>query len=76
LRIVYSNAYFIVCMDACKEWIDGVLSRNGHVVCYKTINLKEHERIYATHDLEFLAIVHSLKMWWHNLMGKIFELRT
>jgi hypothetical protein len=38
--------------------------------------LKEHERLYATHDLELAAIVHALKMWRHYLMGKIFELRT
>jgi hypothetical protein len=32
LRIVGSNADFVVCTDACKEGIDGVLSQNGHVV--------------------------------------------
>jgi hypothetical protein len=38
--------------------------------------LKDHERHYETHDLELAAIVHSLKMWMHYLIGKIFELRT
>jgi hypothetical protein len=38
--------------------------------------LKEHERIYATHDLELEAIVHALKKWRHYLMGNRFELRT
>jgi hypothetical protein len=38
--------------------------------------LKEHERIYTTHDLDLAAIVHSLKMWWNYLMDKIFEMRT
>jgi hypothetical protein len=38
--------------------------------------LKEHERHYATHDLELEAIVHALKMWKHYLMGKRFALRT
>jgi hypothetical protein len=37
--------------------------------------LKEHERLYATHNLELAAIVHALKKWRHNLMGKRFELR-
>ena len=37
--------------------------------------MKEHERNYATHDLEFASIVHALKMWRHELMGRIFELR-
>ena len=38
--------------------------------------MKEHERIYATHDLELAAIVHALKMWRNYLMGKRFELKT
>jgi hypothetical protein len=38
--------------------------------------LKEHERHYATHDLELAAIVHALRKWRHYLMGKSFELRT
>jgi hypothetical protein len=46
------------------------------VVCYESRKLKEHERLYATHDLELVAIVHALKMWRHHLIGKIFELRT
>jgi hypothetical protein len=75
LRIVDLDAEFIVCMNACKEGLDGVLSQNGHVVCYESRNLKEHERLYATHDLELATIVHALKMWRHYLMAKIFEMR-
>jgi hypothetical protein len=63
LRIVDPDADFVVCMDACKEGLGGVLSQNGHVVCYESRKLKEHERLYATHDLELAAIVHALKMW-------------
>jgi hypothetical protein len=46
------------------------------VICYESRKLKEHERHYATHDLELTTIVHALKMWRHYLMGKIFKLRT
>jgi len=49
---------------------------NGHVVCYESRKLKEHERHYATHDLESASIMHALKMWRHYLVGKRFELRT
>jgi hypothetical protein len=38
--------------------------------------LKEHERNYATHDLELVAIVHALNKWMHYLMGRCFKLRT
>ena len=37
--------------------------------------MKEHEKKYATHDLELVAIVNALKMWRLYLMGRIFEIR-
>jgi hypothetical protein len=76
LRIANPNEYFVVCMDACKEGLGGVLSHNGFVICYESRKLKEHERNYANHDLELAAIVHTLKKWRHYLMGRRFELRT
>jgi hypothetical protein len=76
LRIADPNADFIVCTDACKEGLGGVLSQNGFVICYESRKLKEHEKNYATHDLELAAIVHALKKWRHYLMGRRFELRT
>jgi hypothetical protein len=75
LKIVDPEEDFIVCIDACKEGIDGVLTQNGHVVGYESKKLKEHERNYATHALELEVIVHALKMWRNYLMGKKFELR-
>jgi hypothetical protein len=76
LKIENTDEYFCVCIDAYKEGLSGVLSQKYHVVCYKSSKLKEHERNYATHDLELATIVHALKMWRHYLMGKKFELRT
>jgi hypothetical protein len=76
LKIVDPDESFVVCTDACKEGLGGVLTQNGHVIGYESRNLKEHERNYATHDLERVAIVHALRMWRHYLMGKKFELRT
>ena len=49
--------------------------QDNHVVCYESRKLKDHEKNYATHDLELAAIVHDLKMWRHYLMGRRFELR-
>jgi hypothetical protein len=75
LRIADPNEDFVVCTDACKEGLGGVLSQNGFLICYESRKLKEHENNYATHDLELAAIVHALKKWRHYLMGKRFELR-
>jgi hypothetical protein len=76
LRIADPNKDFIVCTDACKEGLGGVLNQNEFVIYYESRKLKEHERHYATHDLELAAIVHALRKWRHYLMGKKFELRT
>jgi hypothetical protein len=76
LRIADPNKDFIVCTDACNEGLGGVLSQNGFVICYESRKLKDHERNYATHDLELAAIVHALRKWRHYLMGKRFQLRT
>jgi hypothetical protein len=75
LRIVDPNEDFILCTNAFKEGLGGFFSQNGHVVCYESRKLKEHERHYAMHDLELASIVHAWNMWSHYLMGKIFELR-
>jgi hypothetical protein len=76
LKIANPDESFVVCTDACKEGLGGVLTPNGHVIGYESKNIKEHERNYAIHDLELAAIVHALRMWRHYLMGKIFELST
>jgi hypothetical protein len=65
----------VVCTDACKEGIGGFLSQNRFVIGFKTRKLKEHKRLYATHDLELASIMHALKKWRHYIMGKMFELR-
>jgi hypothetical protein len=76
LKIVDPNESFVVCTDACKEGLGGVLTQNEHVIGYESRKIKEHERNYATCDLELVSIVHALNMWSHYLMGKRFELRA
>jgi hypothetical protein len=76
LKIANPNESFVVCTDACKEGLGGVLTQNGHVIGYESRKIKEHERNYYMHDLELVSIVHALRMWRHYLMGKKFELRT
>ena len=44
------------------------------MIFYESKKLKEHENIYATHDLELAAIVHALNMGRHYLLGRIFDL--
>ena len=76
LKISNPDENFVVCTDACKGGLVGFLTQNGHVISYESRNIKEHERNYATHELELVVIVHTLNMWRHYHMGKIFELGT
>ena len=73
LKIVDPNKDFVVC--TCNQGLEGVLMQDNHVVFYESRKLKEHEKNYATHDLELASIVHALKMWRHYLMGRKFVLR-
>ena len=65
----------MVCTDPCGQVLRGVLMQDNDVICYESRKLKEHEKNYATHDIELASIVHALKMWRHYLMGRRFELR-
>jgi hypothetical protein len=50
--------------------------QDGRVVAYTSRQLRKLEVNYLTHDLELAAVVHTLKIWWHYLMGKRCELYT
>ena len=67
LRVDDPYKYYIVCTDASKEGLGGVISQEGNVVCYEYRKLKDHERNYVVHDLELTAVVHALKMWRQHL---------
>jgi hypothetical protein len=64
----------MVCVDARNEGLSGVLTQEGHVICYESQKLKEHDRNYVTHDLELAIVIHALKMWRHYIMGRKFLL--
>jgi hypothetical protein len=70
LKIADPEKDFLVCIDACKEGINGVLMQEGQVISYESQKLNEHEQKYVTHDLELATIVHALKMWRHYLLRK------
>jgi hypothetical protein len=50
--------------------------QDGKVVTYASRQLKPHEQNYPTHDLEFAAVVHALKIWRHYLIGNKCEIYT
>jgi hypothetical protein len=54
---------FVVYCDASRQGLGCVLMQDGKVVVYALRQLKPHEQNYPTHDLEFAAVVHALKIW-------------
>ena len=50
--------------------------QDGRVIAYASCQLKKHEVNYPTHDLELAAVVHSLKIWRHYLLGNKVHIFT
>jgi hypothetical protein len=48
----------------------------GHVIAYTSHQLRKHELNYPTHDLELAAVVHTLKIWRHYIMGTKCQVYT
>ncbi|GKF72422.1 putative reverse transcriptase domain-containing protein [Tanacetum coccineum] len=46
------------------------------VIAYASRQLKIHEKIYTTHDLELGAVVFALKIWRHYLYGTKYTVFT
>jgi ribonuclease HI len=67
---------FVVYCDASRQGLGCALMQDGKVVAYASRQLKPHEQNYPTHDLEFAAVVHALKIWRHYLIGNKCEIYT
>jgi hypothetical protein len=66
------NMYF----DASGTDIEGVLMQDGRAIVYASQQLRYHEEHYPTHDLEFLTIVHVLKVCRHYLLSSLVHIYT
>ncbi|GJR62702.1 putative reverse transcriptase domain-containing protein [Tanacetum coccineum] len=69
LALPEGSENFIVYCDASHMGLDAVLMQKEKVIAYASRQLKIHEKNYMMHDLEFGAVVFTLKMWRHYLYG-------
>jgi hypothetical protein len=67
---------FDVYCDASGTDLGGVLMQEGRVISYSSRQLRRHEEHYPTHDLELAAIVMTLRMWHHYLLGNAVHIYT
>jgi hypothetical protein len=67
---------FDVYCDASDMGIGGVLMQDGRAIAYASRQLWCHEEHYPIHDLELLAVVHTLKVWRHYLLGNLVHIYT
>jgi hypothetical protein len=67
---------FDVYCDTSVTGIGGVLMQGGRAIAYTSRQLRRHEEHYPTHDLELLAVVHTLKVWRHYLLGNLVHIYT
>jgi hypothetical protein len=67
---------FSIYCDASGQCVGYVLMQDGRVVAYASQQLRKHVMNYPTHDLELAAVVHTLKICRHYLVGKRRELYT
>ncbi|WVZ63514.1 hypothetical protein U9M48_013139 [Paspalum notatum var. saurae] len=67
---------FDVYCDSSGNGLGCVLVQEGRVIAYASRQLRKHEANYPTHDLELAAVVHTLKMWRHYLLGNTCHIYT
>jgi hypothetical protein len=60
---------FDVYCDASHLGLGCVLMQEGKVIAYALRQLWKYEKNYPTHDLELAAVVHTLKIWRHYMIG-------
>lgn len=76
LRYPDYDKEFTLTTDASNVGLGGVLSQEGHPICYISRTLNKPEMNYTTTEKELLAIVWAVKRLRQYLLGKKFTIQT
>nr|GEX10700.1 retrotransposon protein, putative, Ty3-gypsy subclass [Tanacetum cinerariifolium] len=60
--------------DTPKNGLGCILMQHGKVIAYASRQLKPYEANYPTHDLEFVVVIVSLKIWRNYLYGETCDI--
>ena len=66
----------ILCTDASDLASGAVLMQDRKIVAYESRKLNSAELNYPVYEKELLAVIHSLKVWRHYLLGVRFKIET
>jgi hypothetical protein len=56
---------FDIYCDTSHHGLGCVLMQEGHAIAYASRQLRKHDLIDPTHDLELAVVVHAIKIWRH-----------
>lgn len=66
----------VLCTYANDMTIGVIVMQEGMVIAYESRKLNNAELNYSIHEKKLLAIIHTLKVWSHYLLGSEFKIET